>query len=54
MKFSFLLLWPMWCDVVLMADKIAIVGSGIGGSSAAYFLSKLLPDAEIKVQILIL
>jgi hypothetical protein len=31
------------------AERVAIIGGGIGGASAAYFLRDLLPDAEITV-----
>lgn len=33
----------------VLCERIAIVGAGIGGSSAAYFLRALQPDVEIVV-----
>ncbi len=36
-------------QVVLDSPRIAIVGSGIGGSSCAYYLRKFLPNAELSI-----
>ncbi len=33
----------------LPAPRIAVLGAGIGGTSAAYFLSKNLPQASIDI-----
>lgn len=31
------------------ARKVAVIGAGVAGASAAHFLRKELPDAEISV-----
>ena len=35
--------------LVHAAPRVAIVGGGVGGASAAFFLKELVPDAEITV-----
>ena len=35
--------------VLARHPRVAIVGAGIGGSSAAYFMHEALPDAHIDV-----
>ena len=42
-----LLIWACNAACALKQPKVAVIGAGIGGSAAAYFMREQLPNAQL-------